>query len=86
MLFLTSCSAHRVVVQQGNALETPFVSQVSAGMSKQQVIDLLGSPMMQDDFRANRWDYVFYRVDQGKRSPQKNLVLYFADDKVVKIN
>ncbi len=83
---IAACTTYRPVIQQGNALEQSSVSRIKVGMSKSQVIRTLGSPLMQDDFRANRWDYLYYSNERGVRSEQKNLILTFANGVVSKIN
>ena len=83
---LISCATYKPEIQQGNALEESSVSRIKLGMSKEQVISTLGSPLMQDDFRANRWDYLYYTNERGIRSAQKNLVLTFNNGVVSKIN
>jgi len=83
---ISACATYKPAIQQGNALEQTTVSRVKVGMSKQEVIRTLGSPLMQDDFRANRWDYLYYSTEQGVRSAQENLTLTFSNGVVSKIN
>ena len=44
-------------IYQGNLLEKTNVDQLQAGMSKQQVLVLLGTPSIEDPFHHERWDY-----------------------------
>ena len=81
-----SCATYKPEIQQGNALEESSVSRIKLGMSKEQVVSTLGSPLLQDDFRANRWDYLYYSNNRGIRSAQKNLILTFSDGVLSKIN
>jgi len=83
---VSACATYKPVIQQGNALEQATVSRVKVGMSKSQVVATLGSPLMQDDFRANRWDYLYYSTERGVKSAQKNLTLTFSNGVVSKIN
>lgn len=83
---VSACATYKPVIQQGNALEQATISRVKVGMSKPQVINTLGSPLMQDDFRANQWDYLYYATERGVRSTQKNLTLTFSNGVVSKIN
>lgn len=82
---LTGCSRYKPTVMQGNALDSNIIEQVKVGMSKADVLQILGSPLMQDNFRANRWDYLYYSIEKGKRSEQKNLTLQFTGDAVSQI-
>lgn len=74
---LISCSSYRMDVQQGNVIEESIVNRVAVGMSRSQVVDLMGSPLMQDDFQSNRWDYVFYLKKAGKLTEQKSIAVFF---------
>lgn len=85
-IFTSACATYKPTIQQGNALEESTVSRIKVGMNKSQIINTLGSPLMQDDFSANRWDYLYYSNERGIKSLQKNLTLTFTNDVVSKIN
>lgn len=74
---LSACSRYSPTILQGNALDTTTVSQIKVGMSKADVLQILGSPLLQDSFRSNRWDYLYYSIERGQRSEQKNLTVLF---------
>jgi len=85
-LFLTGCAIYKPEVQQGNALSNETVSQLQRGMSKAEVASLLGNPLLQDNFRSDRWDYVFYNGKGGGQQKNKqNLVLLFKNDQLVQV-
>ena len=50
---------YRIDVAQGNVVTKEQLARVSPGMSRLQVRDILGSPLLTDPFHADRWDYVF---------------------------
>jgi outer membrane protein assembly factor BamE len=83
---ITGCSNYKPTVQQGNALDATTISQIKVGMSKSDVIQALGSPLLTDDFNQARWDYLYYEVENGRRSEQKNLTLQFNGNTISKIN
>jgi outer membrane protein assembly factor BamE len=75
-----------VTVQQGNYLEKRNTDQLTTGMTKVQVRYLLGTPMMPAIFDADRWDYVYY-LKVGRLQPyQRQLTVYFKEDKVARID
>jgi outer membrane protein assembly factor BamE len=81
-LLLSGCSAYRIDVRQGNYVDQEMVSQLRKGMTRDQVRFALGSPLVVDMFRENRWDYV-YRFTEGWGEPQtRTLSLFFVDDKL----
>lgn len=76
---------YRQPIYQGNLLEKTAVDQLQVGMSKQQVITLLGSPSISDPFHNQRWDYTTsQRTGRVGRAEIKNLTLYFENDALAK--
>jgi outer membrane protein assembly factor BamE len=77
---------YHVPIQQGNVLETKVVNQLAIGMSKEDVEDLLGTPILRNAFADNYWTYVYAsQATNGKPAEQKQLVVYFAGNKLVKV-
>ncbi len=77
---------YRVTVQQGNYLDKRNTDQLTTGMTKVQVRYLLGTPMVPSIFDNDRWDYLYY-LKVGRQSPlQRQLTIYFKEDKVEKID
>jgi outer membrane protein assembly factor BamE (lipoprotein component of BamABCDE complex) len=62
---LAAC-VYKPTIQQGNLLKTSDVDQVTPGMTRTQVRYLLGTPMINDPFDPQRWDYV-YRLTTGRK-------------------
>ncbi|MFD0738156.1 outer membrane protein assembly factor BamE [Lysobacter koreensis] len=76
---------YRQPIYQGNLLEKAAVDQLQAGMSKQQVTLLLGTPSIADPFHQERWDYTAtQRVGRTGRVEAKNLTLWFEGDALSK--
>ncbi|HTJ54565.1 MAG TPA: outer membrane protein assembly factor BamE [Nitrosospira sp.] len=90
LLLLAGCSSvpsfpYKIEVQQGNVITQEMVDKLKPGMTRAQVRFALGSPMISDAFHENRWDYI-YRLEQaGKLVEQRNLTVFFEDDKLVRI-
>ena len=51
--------SYRVLVQQGNVIEESKVELLKIDMTREQVIFLLGEPVLNNIFDKDRWDYVF---------------------------
>lgn len=89
-LFLTACVdwIYRIDVPQGNFLDKKDVDQLRIGMTKEQVIYVLGRPVVQDSFDHSTWYYV-YEMKRGmrKRGPdfRKELKIEFIEDKVTEV-
>jgi outer membrane protein assembly factor BamE len=70
-------------VQQGNKLNQDLVAQLEPGMTRSQVLFLLGTPMVPNGFNTDRWDYYYFRKDErGKVRTSERLTVWFKDEKV----
>ena len=76
---------YRIDVQQGNALDQESVARLKPGLSRSQVRFLLGTPLVVDPFRNDRWDYVYLYHKAGKLTEQKRVTLFFEDETLVRI-
>ena len=74
---------YQVDVQQGNFVTPELIAQVRPGMSQSQVRQLLGTPLMTDDFRRNRWDYVFYRKEGRQAATNSGVTIFFGGNGTV---
>ena len=74
-------------VSQGNLLDQDDVDQVEVGMTRNQVRFLLGTPMIDDPFHMDRWDYVYYlKLGRKDAAFKRWLSIHFENDRVVNIN
>lgn len=73
---------YRVEIVQGNVITKAQAEQVKPGMSREQVRDILGSPMVADAFHGDRWDYVFTIRRQGAAPQARKLVARFEGDRL----
>jgi outer membrane protein assembly factor BamE len=60
---------YRSDVVQGNFIASEQVAQLKAGLSRLQVRNLLGTPLVSSLFHADRWDYVF-SFKRGAEAPR----------------
>ncbi len=81
---LAGCGlVHRIDVQQGNYVTQDSAARLRVGMTRAEVRQAIGTPLLADAFHANRWDYYFSNSQGGKREDSKRFSVYFQDDKVV---
>jgi outer membrane protein assembly factor BamE len=71
---------YKVEVVQGNFVSREQVDALRPGMSRQQVKDILGTPLVTSLFHADRWDYVFTIKRQGVDPQQRRLTVFFRGD------
>jgi outer membrane protein assembly factor BamE len=83
---LTGCvKPYRVDIQQGNVLDEQVVQKLAVGMSKHEVEELLGAPVLGNAFGSDSWSYVYTNQISGGKIEKKQLIVHFAKDKLSKI-
>jgi len=71
-------------IQQGNILNNSDLSQIEVGMSKQEVLFILGTPMIIDPFNESRWDYYYSNKNQRSQETITRLItVLFEGDTLV---
>lgn len=85
LLALTAGCLYRMEVQQGNLLDPSQVEQLETGMTRSQVLYLLGTPMVPPGFNQDRWDYYHHLNNFRGRQSTRKLTVWFKDDKVDRI-
>ncbi len=80
--FLGVVTPYRVEVVQGNVVTKEQAALVKPGMSRAQVRDILGSPLLTDAFHADRWDYVFTIRRQGAEPQLRRIVVRFDGERL----
>ncbi|MEI7038312.1 outer membrane protein assembly factor BamE [Fulvimonas yonginensis] len=71
-------------VQQGNVLDKKTVDQLKPGMTKHQVLVLMGSPSVHTPFDQDRWDYVSTQQHRGGPIKIRTFTLTFNNDTLVR--
>jgi outer membrane protein assembly factor BamE len=72
-------------IYQGNLIDESAVKQLQTGMSKQDVMTLMGSPSIADPFNQNRWDYTAtQRINRRGTTEAKNFTIWFENDAVTR--
>ena len=77
---------YRMEIQQGNFVTQEMVSQLKPGMSKEQVRFILGTPMVNDIFHPDRWDYVFWRETSRGTREQRKLTVHFDKGQLARLD
>jgi len=83
--FLGVVTPYRVEVVQGNVVTSEQVALVKPGLTRAQVRDVLGSPLLTDPFHTDRWDYVFTIRRQGAEPQLRRVIVRFKDDVMASI-
>lgn len=77
---LPTIKPYKLDVQQGNVVNSKMLLQLRPGMTKSQVRFIMGTPLIQDSFHGNRWDYVYQLRESGKIIEQRRVILDFENE------
>lgn len=83
--FLGVITPYRIDIVQGNVVTKEQVAMVKPGMTREQVRDILGSPMLTDIFHADRWDYMFTIKRPGTAPQRRSIVAHFDGDTLTRL-
>ncbi len=86
-LLLTGCGViYKVNIAQGNKFEQKDLEDLRPGLTKNQVLSILGTPAVQDPFHADRWDYVYYyKNHRSGTTDTKELTLFFENGRLARM-
>lgn len=83
---LTACGfvgfpgVYKIDVEQGNIINQEIVDQLKPGMSRRQVRFILGTPLVEDTFNEDRWDYVYVKRNGVDVLSESRLRVEFEGD------
>lgn len=72
-------------LEQGNLSSAQAASELKPGLTKQQVLSLMGSPAIQSPFDNNEWNYVYVLDEAHGTKEQHKLSLFFDNDILAKV-
>ena len=75
---------YRINVEQGNVVTEEMVEQLRPGLNRRQVRYIMGTPLIEDSFHENRWDYRYLLRNGSDTITETQLTLWFEDDELVR--
>ena len=84
-LRIPGVTPYRIDIQQGNNIAPEALAQLRPGLSKDQVRVLLGTPLLNSIFHAERWDYPYFREHPDGKRERRKLTVYFEDGRLARV-
>jgi outer membrane protein assembly factor BamE len=76
---------YKIDVEQGNLVDQEMIDQLQPGMSRRQVRFIMGSPLVEDTFHQDRWDYP-YVIRNGQTIIREAQVrIFFEGDRLINV-
>ncbi len=90
LVWLSGCAAvdwltYKLPVNQGNILEQKDIDKLKPGMTREQVVFVLGEPLARSSFQADRWEYVYTSVAGRQEYTSKRLSVLFANEQLAQV-
>lgn len=87
LLGLTGCYPflYHAPLEQGNVINTANVSTLKIGMTKDQVLSTMGTPILETPLSPDVWHYVYTLRLKNKITEQKQVTLYFNQNKLARV-
>jgi outer membrane protein assembly factor BamE len=77
---------YKINVEQGNIVNQEMADQLKPGMTRRQVRFILGTPLIEDTFNQNRWDYLYVKRNGMKVLSESRLTVEFEGDALVRVS
>ncbi len=78
--FFARITPYRIEIVQGNVVTSEQAARIKPGLTKTQVRDILGTPLITDPFHGDRWDYLFTIRRDGLPNQRRSVVVWFDGD------
>ena len=76
---------YKIDIEQGNKITSEMLMVLKPGMTKSQVRFVLGTPLIQDTFHSERWDYIYVKKVDDIVIEKRHVILNFLDEKLKNI-
>ena len=75
--------AYRIDVEQGNIVTSEMIEQLQPGMTRRQVRFVMGTPLIEDTFNPDQWDYRYIIRNGTTTLEESTLTVFFEGDALV---
>ena len=76
---------YKIDVEQGNIVTQEMADQLKPGMSRRQVRFILGTPLVEDTFNQDRWDYPYVKRNGPNVLSESRLTVFFEGDTLIEV-
>jgi outer membrane protein assembly factor BamE len=80
--YLKFPGVYKIVIQQGNVITQDMINELEPGMTRRQVRFVLGTPLIDDPFADERWDYFYSYTNPNGREFTHYVTVVFEEDQI----
>lgn len=89
LLMLTACTlpfrAYHPTLEQGNILSPAQITAIKPGMTKTEVVQAIGDPVLRNCFNDEHWHYTYWIKKSPAPTRHQNLDLFFKNNRVIRV-
>ena len=75
---------YKINIEQGNVVTEEMVEQLRPGLNRRQVRFIMGTPLIEDSFHDDRWDYRYLLRNGNETLSETSLTLWFEGDELIR--
>ena len=75
---------YKINIEQGNVVTEEMVEQLRPGLNRRQVRFIMGTPLIEDSFHDDRWDYRYLLRNGNETLSETRLTLWFEGDELIR--
>ena len=76
---------YRINVEQGNVVTEEMLEQLRPGLNRRQLRYIMGTPLIEDSFHEDRWDYRYLLRNGSEMLFETQLTLWFEEDELMRV-
>jgi outer membrane protein assembly factor BamE len=76
---------YKINVEQGNIVDQEMADQLKPGMSRRQVRFIMGTPLVEDTFNQDRWDYPYVKRNGPNVLSESRMTVIFEGDSLLSV-
>ncbi|PKO54839.1 MAG: LPS-assembly protein LptD [Betaproteobacteria bacterium HGW-Betaproteobacteria-2] len=85
LMLVANASLFAMDMRQDGVVTSTMMMQLRPGVTKAQVLSIMGKPLTANENLANRWDYTYQKWHEGQLIEQRRVTLEFENDTLTRI-
>ncbi|MBW0454584.1 MAG: outer membrane protein assembly factor BamE [Candidatus Kinetoplastibacterium crithidii] len=71
-------------IKQGNVINIEQQKMLKIGMTKKQVLSILGTPILKNIYQSEQWTYIQYNKTNKEKKNILQFTVFFKNDRLIK--
>jgi len=85
LTLVANVPAHAMNIRQDGVVTSTMMMQLRPGVTKSQVLSIMGKPLTENENQADSWDYIYQKWHEGRMIEQRRVTLEFENATLTRI-